>query len=155
MSEPASIRVRACGILVVNEKLLLVRIKAPTRKQPFWMPPGGAVHPGETVHEAVKREMQEETGLEVETGDVLFVSEFIKSPWHAFEVYIRCKHISGELKLGSDPEYSDSLQMLKDVRFMGEEELSGEDLQPPFFKDHLPEVLSDSISDLTFHSNLQ
>lgn len=52
------------GVVVHDGALLLVR-----RRQPpgvgRWSVPGGRVHRGETLHEAVVREVAEETGLEV------------------------------------------------------------------------------------------
>lgn len=64
--------------LVVSDRLLMLRRK----KEPFsghWTAPGGKIRPGESPLDAIRREMKEETGLEIieprlkavcsETGD--------------------------------------------------------------------------------------
>ena len=54
------------GVVVWRDErfLLIRRGKAPNRGQ--WSLPGGAQHLGETVFEAGRREVREETGLDVE-----------------------------------------------------------------------------------------
>jgi 8-oxo-dGTP diphosphatase len=56
------------ALIVRDGRVLMVR----RGKEPFegyWSLPGGRVEPGETPQEAVRREVREETGLEVEVGD--------------------------------------------------------------------------------------
>ncbi|MGR7023742.1 NUDIX hydrolase [Geodermatophilus sp. URMC 62] len=63
--------VQACvGAVVLDDagRLLLVRRRnAPGRG--LWSVPGGRVEPGESLAEAVEREVQEETGLAVRAGE--------------------------------------------------------------------------------------
>ena len=63
------------GGIVLNEgKVLLVK----RGKQPGygkWSIPGGMVELGETLSEAIKREVLEECGIEIELGDVVAVLE--------------------------------------------------------------------------------
>lgn len=139
--EPFSkrLRVRVCGLLVESGKLLLVNIQSPTRSEPFWTPPGGGLEFGESLQNAVKREIFEETGLQVEPTDLMYTSEFIKKPFHAVEYYWRCHRLGGELALGSDPEFDRGQQMLKAVEFIELNQLAYLPVFPEYIRDHISE----------------
>src|SRR5665213_2083979 len=63
--------IAAVGAIAVRDGALLLirRGHAPSRGR--WSLPGGRVEPGETAHEALIREMTEETGLIVEVGELV------------------------------------------------------------------------------------
>jgi 8-oxo-dGTP diphosphatase len=52
-------------ILRDADRLLAIRRAAGVRRPHYWCPPGGAIEPGETAHDAVVRESREEVGLAV------------------------------------------------------------------------------------------
>jgi len=131
------LRVRVCGLIVESDKILLVNIQSPTRTEPFWTPPGGGLEFGESLKDAVKRELMEETGLIVEPQSLMYTSEFIKDPFHAVEYYWRCIRIGGDLKLGTDPEFDRGQQMLKAVEFIGLDQLASLPVFPEYIRDHI------------------
>ena len=66
-------QVRVTGVLVEENRILIVRQEVnPTRG---WSLPGGRLEPGETLDEAMVREMKEETGLDVSVGRLLYIAE--------------------------------------------------------------------------------
>lgn len=77
-------------------RLLLAAHQGP--RGPWYVLPGGGVDHNETLHEAVVREVLEETGLRVTPADVLFVREVMADRqvsslpvgFHQVEVFVQC-----------------------------------------------------------------
>jgi mutator protein MutT len=85
--------------------LLIRRGKPPLEGR--WTIPGGTVELGETLTEALVREMQEETALVVEPVELLTVFDRIERDaqgvlYHFVIVDYLCRWISGEARAGSD-----------------------------------------------------
>ena len=147
------LRVRACGLLVDEDRVLLVNMLSPVSKKNIWTPPGGGVEFGESLEDTVRREFHEETGLEVTIKDLFFVNELLEAPFHAIEFFFKVDRIAGELKLGQDPEHSNNEQLLRDVKFFTREELAREkDLKPSILK-NLFELDKERTLSISFRSS--
>jgi ADP-ribose pyrophosphatase YjhB (NUDIX family) len=97
------------GAVVVHEGrvLLIRRGKEPLRGR--WVVPGGTVEPGETLRDALIREVREETGLTVEPGEVVLVFDRIlreagQVRYHYVIVDYLCTYVAGTPRAGSDAE---------------------------------------------------
>ena len=101
----------------------MVRHRGIGETDTFWCPPGGGVQFSETAHQALKREFLEETGLAIEPGELLFVSEFMQPPLHAMELFFQVNILGGEIRLGYDPEMEESSQIITEVALMSFEEI--------------------------------
>jgi ADP-ribose pyrophosphatase YjhB (NUDIX family) len=138
------VRVRVGGLLFDApddpNALVLVEHAGIWSNEPFWTPPGGGVEFGESLEEAVVREVKEETGLDVEVGPLRYVLDFIRPPLHAVSFYFECKapgRLAG-LTSGSDPELGDA-QLIRAVRMVALEDLTEMNVYPEGMGEWLPE----------------
>ena len=109
MSPPPSHPVVGVGAVVLRgrEVLLIKRGKEPLRGR--WLVPGGTVELGETLQEAVVREVREETGLDVVPREVVLVFDRIDRDgagvrYHYVIVDYVCDVVGGFLCAGSDAD---------------------------------------------------
>lgn len=98
------------ALVVEGGRLLLVR-RGPTGPYGgLWSLPGGRVEGGESLTTATRREVQEETGLEVVVGDQVAIRESLPAPdapGHHVIVVFRAEVRGGELRAGDDAERAD------------------------------------------------
>ncbi|MFY0607140.1 MAG: NUDIX hydrolase [Cyclobacteriaceae bacterium] len=123
MHYEGKLRVRACGILIENDQILLVRHIGVDHKPHFWSPPGGGISFGESSQDAVVREFFEETNLKIRVKNYLFSNEYIGDKIHAIEIFFEVERISGEANLGHDPELTPENQILDKVAWYSISEL--------------------------------
>ena len=109
------------GAVVIDDgKVLLVkRGKEPSLGE--WSLPGGRVKLGESIRDAIEREVSEETGLDIETGDIVEILERIFRDeggvvkYHYLLVDYLATPIGGRLEASSDA---------LDAAFFGIDEIS-------------------------------
>ncbi|KAA3617325.1 MAG: NUDIX domain-containing protein [Calditrichaeota bacterium] len=107
------------AIIFKDEKILLVkRANAPAKG--VWAVPGGKIKPGESMKNALKREILEETNLEIEVGEAVLVFDVIEYGenaellFHYVIIDFECTVTGGSIKAGDDAA---------DVRWVSEEEV--------------------------------
>ena len=128
MSPPAVLERPSVGVgaVMIHEGrvLLIRRGKEPLRGR--WVIPGGTVEAGETLHDALVREVREETGLVVRPVEVVLVFDRILREqgqlcYHYVIIDYLCEYVSGTPQAATDAEA---------VALVRPEELPDYDLPP-------------------------
>ena len=95
------------GVIIADERTLLIRRgNAPLKGE--WSIPGGTLEVGETIAEGVRRELAEETGIEVRVVELIEVFERIfsdgdgRAKYHFVILDYLCEAASGRARAGSD-----------------------------------------------------
>lgn len=95
------------GLVFSGQRILLVRRgKRPAKD--LWSIPGGKLRRGESLEEALQREMLEETGLRVRVGDLVAVYERLPrgdgtaGGRHFVVLDYLCVPVGGRLRAGDD-----------------------------------------------------
>jgi 8-oxo-dGTP diphosphatase len=84
--------VSVAGVVVDGDgRALLVQ----RRENGRWEPPGGILEADETISEGLRREVREETGLEIAPGPLTGVYQNLRA--HVIALAFRCERISGTL----------------------------------------------------------
>src|ERR1700693_1955764 len=93
------------GVVIWEGRALLIRRGGPPLEGQ-WSIPGGMLEVGETLLEGVRRELLEETGIEVRVGELIDVFERInldgggKTRYHFVVLDYLCEAVSGEARAG-------------------------------------------------------
>jgi ADP-ribose pyrophosphatase YjhB (NUDIX family) len=106
------------GIVVEDGRILLLKQDADAGRS--WSLPGGKLEGGETLAEALVREMKEETGLDVEPGRLLYVCDHL--PAQVVHMTFEARRTGGtlgDIKAGADTT------PIRGVEFVPVPELSG------------------------------
>lgn len=94
------------GVAVVSDGRLLLVKRGREPGKGLWAVPGGKVELGETLTEAGRREVREETGLDVEVGEVVWAGESIgpgpTPAWHYVLVDFLGRPAGGDLSPQDD-----------------------------------------------------
>jgi ADP-ribose pyrophosphatase YjhB (NUDIX family) len=91
------------AVLVQDGDTILMGRRAKEPNKGLWVIPGGKIEPFETIAEAGRRELREETGLDVVVGEQLGVFEIVNPPdEHRVIVYSWGWAAGGHLRAASD-----------------------------------------------------
>ncbi len=134
----------AARILLTDRagRVLLFRF-TPDDRPPFWCTPGGALDPGESYADAARRELREETGLDLDCGpevarrEVEFVT-IEGDPVSADERYFAVVTDVTEIDCGAHTALEQ--RVMREWRWFTREELAAHD--EPYFPEDLGAMLA-------------
>jgi 8-oxo-dGTP diphosphatase len=112
------------GVVIVSDGAILLVQRGREPGRGLWAVPGGKVRRGETMRAAARREAREETGLDVEVGDVVWVGEHIDDEHHLVLVDFAASVTGGRLAAADDAD---------DVRWVPLADTSGHPLTPTMY----------------------
>lgn len=121
------LRLRISGICIEDDSILLIKHVSLGEKGILWAPPGGGLHFEESIEETLKREFEEETGLQIDIGRPLLINEYFEHPLHAVELFFEVTRKGGFLRLGVDPELTQENQIIQELRFVPFSEIATAD----------------------------
>jgi ADP-ribose pyrophosphatase YjhB (NUDIX family) len=96
------------GALIFEDGNLLLVERAKEPLKGYWSLPGGIVEAGEKLEDAIRREVLEETGLEVEPLSIFEIFERIipdaagLAEYHYVLIDYLCRPVGGKLQAASD-----------------------------------------------------
>jgi 8-oxo-dGTP diphosphatase len=128
-----TMRPAAYGIVEHDGKLLLVNTKSTGK----WFLPGGAIEQGELSRDALRREIHEETGIEVEIGELFKVHEsfFYYDPWDKGFQNISFIYLCQPKTFEVSDAYNEELDEAEKAQW-----ISMGDLKPGQFQDFAGEI---------------
>ncbi|EIE48923.1 NUDIX hydrolase [Salipiger aestuarii] len=115
-------RLATRALLLHQDRLLLVNAY-PGGVSDLWCAPGGGVEKGRSLPDNLRRELHEETGLDIAVGDIALVNEFHDPTrgFHQVELFFRCTLVGGAV---SD-DWQDPEGVVTERRFFSRAELAG------------------------------
>ena len=97
---------RCQAAIMRGNHILLIQHREHAGGRAYWLLPGGGMEPGETEIECVRREMREETNLEVQVERLILEEELIEADGVTRKIYktFLCSPLNGNAVPGYEPE---------------------------------------------------
>ncbi len=121
-------RLAVRAVIVQDARLLLVNAWPEDKGSALWCAPGGGVERGASLPDNLRREVHEETGLQIAVGAPCLVNEFHDPAgvFHQVEVFFRCQVEAGALR----DDWRDPEGVVHARRFFDRDEMAGLKLRP-------------------------
>ena len=106
---PARPIIAVGGVVFMEGRVVLIKRRHPPL-QGRWSLPGGGVQVGETLREAMQRELREEIGIDTRVGPLIDLFDHItrdpdgRVQYHFVLADYLCHQVGGRLRPGSDAE---------------------------------------------------
>jgi len=120
-------QVRVTGVLIDGGQILIVKQRLSASRD--WSLPNGRLQAGETLEEAVVREVVEETGLVTKVDRLLYVCDKVDAVPPLLHITFRLSRVGGSLRLPTN-EYDEN--PIQDVRMVPIQELPRYDFSERF-----------------------
>jgi ADP-ribose pyrophosphatase YjhB (NUDIX family) len=121
-----NVRVRVAGVFTRGDTLLLVNHVRDGRS--YWLLPGGGLDYGETLAQALEREMMEECAVRIRAGKLLFIAESLPPDRHRQILNVT---LLGEI-LEGEPRLNESGGRLRGVAWVQRADVPGLVFFPDF-----------------------
>jgi 8-oxo-dGTP diphosphatase len=123
-----TLRIRVAAVLIKEGRILLIAHKK--GKNVYWLLPGGGVHFGESLKQALRREIKEELGISIRVHDLVFINDSIEpgNRRHILHICFNSAYEEGEYQLGRE-------RRLYTFRYFSEEEIADLTIFPPVNRD--------------------
>ena len=129
------------GIVNYNDKIVLIhRIKTKDdgTVRDYYVTPGGKIEENESHDEALRREIKEELGIEIEIKNLCL--ELDDRDYNdSFQYFYNCNYKAGELGTGDGPEFTDkdNYKGVFEIVLVDKKEISKLNLVPEKIKEIL------------------
>jgi len=131
-------RVRAAGLIIKDQYILLVLHRHPETGDELWIPPGGGLEEvDQTIFEAARREIFEETGLQVHPSRIAYFREFreTRTNTYHFEIYMPIYSYTGEITTENIPVNDHDYGIIKSVQWLHRSEIHDLVVWPDWIKE--------------------
>lgn len=139
-------RTRAAAIIFIDKNLITVyreKVVDGNLKK-YYVIPGGSVEDGESIIDAVKREILEEVGIEISLTDKYFCFE----KEEVEEYFYVANYVSGIIGSGTGPEFTNrdiEKYGTYEIRLVPKNEVANINLLPPEVKEYIKEYILDNM----------
>ncbi len=149
MAEALNRVVIHCKGLLFDERGRLLLIKQAEHFGTYWNAPGGRVEDGDSLEGCLRREVQEETGLIVESAQLVYSHTWVSPGYTDIYMGFHVSKFSGELGVGTELTASEQFEIVE-TRFVGRDETLSERVFPDGLRDVAEAVRTGSLEGVQY-----